>query len=354
MNWVASGLHYNSIHLSKATLPMKKAFIFLLVFALGFSFQCCVGHPVVSEVPAEKIEVKPGPEDMVIDTLQDYPRLLISCSARREDHKPYGEIIAYGLQSGVQQALVRYNEPGNLLFKPHGIYLDRDLLYVISHEKEPNYHPILIYRVHGDSLEFRDLINTSDQHSPNALVTGPSGEIFFVNDSGKRGSMAEKIFKLKRASVVRLSKNQDGQWDSEIVAEKLSYPAGINRIGNRLFAGDAIQNQIHVYEIDGEGGVKPVTEFENLKGNDNIRVYKGQLLTPGHVKPFRFIKHAKKPDKLSPVEVFLVVPETGMSTSIFYTDGSQISAGSTAVIYENYLYICQVFDPFILKVAFHR
>lgn len=86
---------------------------------------------------------------------------------------------------------------------------------------EPDYHPILIYRVHGDSLEFRDLINTSDQHSPNALVTGPSGEIFFVNDSGKRGSMAEKIFKLKRASVVRLSKNQDGQWVSEVVAEKL-------------------------------------------------------------------------------------------------------------------------------------
>ena len=329
---------------------MKKVFKFLLVFTLAFTFQCCAGHLAIPEVPAEKIEVKPGPEDMVIDTLQGYPRLLISCSARREDHKPYGEIISYGLKSGVQLALVRYNEPDNLLFKPHGIYLDRDLLYVISHEKEPGYHPILIYRVHGDSLEFKDLINTSDQHSPNALVTGPSGEIFFVNDSGKRGSMAELIFKLKRASVVRLSKNQDGKWVSEIVAEKLSYPAGINRIGNRLYAGDAIQNQIHVYEIDGEGGVKPVTEFENLKGNDNIRVYKGQLLTPGHVKPFRFIKHFKNPDKLSPVEVFQVDPETGTFVSLFYTDGSLISAGSTAVIYGDYLYICQVFDPFILKI----
>jgi hypothetical protein len=64
--------------------------------------------------------------------------------------------------------------------------------------------------------------------------------------------------------------------------------------------------------------VKPATEFENLKGNDNIRVYKGQLLIPGHVKPFRFIKHTKKPDKLSPVEV------------------------------------CQVFDPFILKVELNK
>lgn len=332
---------------------MKNMIRILLVTALVFSSFCCSALPETPGVTAEKIQVKPGPEDMVIDSLHGEARLLISCSGRREEHKPYGEIISYGLHSGVQKEMIRYNEPGDLLFKPHGIYLDRDILYVISHEMEPDYHPILIYRVHGDSLEFIDLANSSDQHSPNALVTGPDGEIYFVNDSGKRGSLGEKIFKLKRASMVRLRKNPEGVWVSDVVAEKLSYPAGINRIGNRLFAGDAIQNQIHVYEIDGEE-VKPVTEFENLKGNDNIRIYKGQLLLPGHVKPFRFIKHAKNPDKLSPVEVFLVDPETGTYVSLFYTDGSQISAGSTAVIYGNNLYICQVFDPFILKVALNN
>ena len=174
-----------------------------------------------------------------------------------------------------------------------------------------------------------------------------------MNDSGKRGSLAEKIFKLKRASVVRLSKNVDGVWESDIVAEKLSYPAGINRIGNQLYAGDAIQNQIHVYEIDGDK-LEPAGKIENLKGNDNIRIYKGQLLTACHVKPLKFIKHAKKSDKLSPVEVYQVDPETGGHASLYYTDGSQISAGSTAVIYENNLYICQVFDPFILKVALNN
>lgn len=332
---------------------MKNMIRTLLVTALAFTFYCGLALPGKSEVTPEKIELKPGPEDMVIDTLHGEPRLLISCSARREEHKPYGEIISYGLHSGVQKEMIRYNEPGDLLFKPHGIYLDGDLLYVISHEMEPDYHPILIYRVHGDSLEFKDLANSSNQHSPNALVTGPDGEIYFVNDSGKRGSLSEKIFKLKRASVVRLSKNKEGQWNSKVVAEKLSYPAGINRIGNKLFAGDAIQNQIHVFEINGDK-LEYVTEFKDLKGNDNIRLYKGQLLTTGHVKPFRFIKHTKNPDKLSPVEVFLVEPETGAYVSLFYTDGSQISAGSTALIYENHLYICQVFDPFILKVALNN
>ena len=164
MIYVASGLHDNSIHLSKATPRMKNMIRILLVATLTFTSFCCSALTAKSEVTAEKIEVKPGPEDMVIDTLHGEPRLLISCAARREEHKPYGEIISYGLHSGDQVEMVRYNEPGDLLFKPHGIYLDRDLLYVISHELEPDYHPILIYRVHGDSLEFQDLVNSPDQH----------------------------------------------------------------------------------------------------------------------------------------------------------------------------------------------
>ena len=86
---------------------MKTALKIFLIWAISFTFVCFTLLPGYCEEPSEKIEVKPGPEDMVIDTLQGYPRLLISCSARREDHKPYGEIISYGLQSGVQKALVQ-------------------------------------------------------------------------------------------------------------------------------------------------------------------------------------------------------------------------------------------------------
>lgn len=329
---------------------MKAKYIFpLFLLILLYPF-CDICAQEASAESAERIQLAPGPEDMVLDTLNGHSRLLISCSARREEHKPYGEIISYALQSGMQLTLIRYNEPDDLLFRPHGIYLDGQLLYVISHEKEPDYHPILIYRIHGDSAEFIDLIHTPDQHSPNALVTGPGGEIYYVNDSGKRGSMIEKALKLKRASVVSLIKDTQGTWKSQIVAKKLAYPAGINRIGNKLFVGDAILNRIHVYTISGDKLIL-LTEFKDLKGNDNIRIYKNQLLTPGHIKPFKFIKHAKDPAKLSPVEVYLVDPENGHSQSLYYSDGSQISAGSTALVFEEYLYICQVFDPFILKVS---
>jgi hypothetical protein len=298
---------------------------------------------------ADKIPLKPGPEDMVLDTLNGEPGLLISCCGRREADKPYGEIVRYNLLSGEQLVLERRNEPEEILFRPHGIYLDGDQLYVISHEKEPDYHPVLVYRVYGDYLEFMDLIHTSYQHSPNALVTGPGREIYLVNDSGKRGSLLEKALKLKRASVVKLTKRSDGIWRSEMVADKLGYPAGINRIGDQLYVGDAVLHKIHVYQISREG-LSPVGEISKLKGNDNIRIYKGQLLAPGHVRALKFVSHAKKPGKKSPVDIYLADPSTGEISTIYSTDGSSISGGSTAIIYGKHLYICQVFDPFILKV----
>ncbi len=271
---------------------MKNLFptAFLTIIIIGF--QCCNKLPAVPDVPTEKILVGAGPEDMVLDTLQGHPRLIISCAARRESHKPFGEMISVNLLSGIPSTLIRHHEPEDLLFRPHGIFLYGDLLYVISHEKEPDFHPILVYRLHGDSLEFRELIHTSNQHSPNALVIGTEGEIYFVNDSGKRGSIAEKALRLKRASVIRLSKDDQGKWNSETMVKDLGYPAGINRIGNKLYVGDAVLHRIHVYRIS-EHGLAPINEFRNLRGNDNIRIHYGHLLTVGHIKPLQLLNMPK-------------------------------------------------------------
>jgi len=312
-------------------------------------FMLCLAQQSYGQTIVDRIPLKPGPEDMVLDTLHGEPRLIISCCGRREADKPYGEMILYNLRTGEQEEMERRNEPEDILFRPHGIYLDGNLLYVISHEKEPDFHPVLVYRVDGNLLEFVEIISTSRQHSPNALVTGPGREIYLVNDSGKRGSLLEKALKLKKASVVKLTKNSDGVWVAEMVADRLGYPAGINRIGDQLYVGDAVLHKIHVYEI-AKDGLKPVREFQKLKGNDNIRIYEDQLLTPGHVKPLKFVKHAKNPKKKSPVDVFLVDPSSGDHSVLYSTDGSTISGGSTAIIYGNHLYICQVFDSYILKV----
>lgn len=320
-----------------------------------FLFLCLAGLLSCSQATAdsitqsEKIEVGPGPEDMVLDTLHG-PRLLISCSARRAYDKPYGEIEALDLLTEERKILTRHREPDSLNFHPHGIYLDREDLYVISHEREPDFHPILHYRVRGDSLEFIELIHHQLLNSPNALVSGSHGELFVVNDAGKRGNMWEKILRLKRASLLSLKKDSTGLWAAAYLAIDLTYPAGINRIGKTIYAGDAIQNQLHVYGM-GDHGLTPKAPIKGLKGNDNLRIYNGKILTCCHVKPMRFIGHAKNPDKLSPVEVFLIDPLSMEIQSLFANDGSQISGGSTAIIYDRHLYISQIFEPFLLKVA---
>ena len=327
----------------KNSLP-RFVFNLPMLFLLLYLLPQATGQQVVDRIP-----VKPGPEDMVLDTLHGEPCLLISCCERRDSGKPYGEILRYNLNSDKQVVLERRKEPEDILFRPHGIYLDGNRLYVISHEKEPDYHPVLVYRILEEHLEFTELISTTHQHSPNALVTGPGREIYLVNDSGKRGSLMEKALKLKRASVEKLTKNSEGKWVAEMVVDRLGYPAGINRIGDQLYVGDALLHKIHVYQIRRDG-LSPVGEISKLKGNDNIRIFQGQLLTPGHVKALKFIKHAKKAEKKSPVDVYLADPDTGKISTIYTTDGSAISGGSTAIIFDNHLYICQVFDPFILKV----
>jgi len=318
--------------------------------ALIAAFTQCRQIPASPGPATERISVGPGPEDMVSDTLKGEIRLLVSCSSRRDSQESYGEVVAYYPGTGVMRSMIRMEEPPGIVFRPHGIYLDGERLYVISHEEEPHDHPVLIYEVHGDALLFQEMIRSPMLHSPNALVTGPQKEIYVVNDSGKRGSILEKALRLKRANVIRLDKAPGGTWSAREVAGNLGYPAGINRIGNRLYVGDAVLHRIHVYTIS-EQGLEPFSEIRDVKGVDNLRIHNGQLLAPGHVKPFKFIGHVNNPEKHSPVEVFLIDPQTGGCTTLYANDGSIISAASSAIILGGSLYICQVFEPYLLRVT---
>lgn len=324
-----------------------------LIISLLQLFTSCAS-PVNSQTATKKIVVGAGPEDMVIERSTGTARLLISCASRRTGEAPFGEIVSYTPSTGVVDTLLRVGMPDSLYFQPHGIFLDSlsspQLLYVISHEHEKGFHPVYIWEIDGEKLIFRELAFSPLVHSPNALTLGSKGEIYIVNDSGKRGSMLEKIFKLNRANIVLLSRISENHWEGEVVAEKLGYPAGINRIGNILYAGDAIKHRLHRYSI-GENGLTELEPIKGLRGNDNIRVINGRLYLTGHVKPFKFISHVKSSEKLSPVEVWEVYPETGEIKSLFYNNGSIISAGSTAVVLNGKLYVCQVFDPFIVEIA---
>jgi hypothetical protein len=204
---------------TKPSLMKHHTTIALWIGLVGLSalIHQCRQIPATHGMATERISVGPGPEDMVPDTLQGVARLLVSCSSRRDSQEEYGEIIACYPGTGIQKSMIRVEEPPGIVFRPHGIYLEGIRLYVISHEEEPHDHPVLIYEVHGDTLVFLEMVRTPMLHSPNALVTGPQQEIYVVNDAGKRGSILEKVLRLKRANVIRLEKDAGGTWPCQTV-----------------------------------------------------------------------------------------------------------------------------------------
>lgn len=336
----------------KSYLVMKYRKYTMLPLLMLFLLPGCSVQEI-STLPTQRITVGAGPEDMLLDVSQDAPRILISCTARRETQPPFGEIVAYTPSTGAVDTLTRKGMPDTLFFQPHGIFLDSQsdppLLYAISHEHDEGFHPVYIWEVRESTLKFKELITSVLLNSPNALTIGVNGELYVVNDAGDRENMMEKIFRLNRANIIRLEKNSNGKWEATVAAQGLGMPAGINRIGSTLYAGDAVNNLLHVYGISGKELVarEPV---EGLQGNDNIRVIDQKLYTTGHVKPLKFVAHTRSPEKHSPVEVWEYDPARKQVTSLFYTDGSAISAGSTALVLDGALYISQVFEPFILKV----
>jgi hypothetical protein len=323
------------------------------LFACSIILQACAQPS--TDVPTRRIEVGFGPEDMVLQHRPDHARILISCAARRESQPAFGEIMYYVPSEDRVGTLVRTGIADSLYFQPHGIYLDQtaspEKLYVISHEHDAGFHPVYVFDLVGDTLSFVDLIASPLLHSPNALAVGTDGSVYIVNDSGKRGSLAEKMFKLNRANIVRMEKEEQGEWIGSVVAEKLGYPAGINRMNDVLYAGDAINHEVHRFHIDGDGTLEPMEPIEGLRGNDNIRVINGAIYLTGHVKPFKFIGHVNNPDKKSPVTVWKIDPATDKVTTLFEDDGSRISAGSTALVIDNMLYISQVFEPYLLEAT---
>ena len=103
---------------------MKNSSVLSMFILTLTMFLLCQAQQSSGQTIVDRIPLKPGPEDMVLDTLNGDPGLIISCCGRREADKPYGEMIYYKLLSGEQLVMKRLNEPEDILFRPHGIYLD--------------------------------------------------------------------------------------------------------------------------------------------------------------------------------------------------------------------------------------
>lgn len=328
------------------------AFIFLIILCAS-----CASVPKNTHSVSERIATGPGPEDLLLDTIScKQPRLLVSCTDRRlEDAAPNGNIYAIDLEkdSFTSYPLIRTNEPDSLVFHPHGFDLVRQkgvvYLFVVSHDYKRDQHHVYKYEVSESRLKFVAAYQNSLMNSPNTVVALKNGGFYASIDQGKRGNQLALFLRAKTGSIVFC--DEQGGWAR--VADKLAYANGLY-ITNKeryLYASTTRQHMLFKYNIKTDGNLINREKVTKLVGGDNIRLGQNkELLIPAHPRVFKFVGHLKDSTNYAPSIVYTLNPSDGVKEVAYANDGKQISAASTAVSYKDYLYIAQVYQPYILRV----
>jgi hypothetical protein len=334
-------------------LPTLLAFPMVLLFSIlsltplrSSTLPIIINYSFPSFLSTQLLPCGYGPEDIVVDSLHNPPRILVSCASRRPENPDYGEIEAIVPAQRSRIAMARVGEPAGLVLRPHGISLvqagEIQYLYVITHDDKKDIHLIVLYQLDQDTLVFVKTLSTRLLVSPNALQAYSDGSLLVCNDAAVRGSMKEKIFRQKKGNVIYF----DGEGNWSIVASGLGMPAGLTGMGSYVFVSAALENTLYSYRFkDGQlTDKKPVCQ---IKGPDNIRICNNKLIVTSHSRMIRFIRHVKNKTHNSPSLVIEIDPQTGKSVQLFYDNGKLISAASVAVIFNNQLIVGQIFEPFI-------
>lgn len=361
---------------------MKFLYLFVITVALAAS---CKVMPPNTAATSRQIVCGPGPEDMELDSSAGKPRMIISCSQRREgkkgdttQYKQFGEIMEYYFDGKPATVMPRVGGPTGKMFNPHGISIatvnGKRLLYAVNHSKisaKVKENHIEVYELQGSTLTHIRTISGPELISPNDCFATSLGDVYFTNDSGKGNYLWEKLWKLKKSTVYKVN-----SVTTYLEADHLAYANGIYRdccdtvtfntktdtaesykMGTLyvstvqqkgLFAyrkGNALYNYPHAGILaEATKNIMPVN------GQDNIMRCGDNLVVACHPKPIKFLKHAINPAKHSPTHVWAYNIKTGKYQMVFADDGSRVSTGSTAILYKGKLYVSQVFQPYILEV----
>ena len=329
----------------------------LLPFIFALCAYSCATLPADTHKEVIKIPTGYGPEDLILDTSTGTTRILISCDARRKKElAEHGDIYVLNPETNDAKVLPRTREPEDLVFHPHGIDLEQEgkdyYLYVISHDRANKREFVHKYSVLKDELRFEATFEDPLFVSPNALTANPDGSFFVSNDAGKAGKngppLSEMIFKLKRAKVVYCDGKKEA-YSTSVATDKLGMGNGIGIQDDKAYVATTGEGVLYQYDVQGNQLTAP-SPIVKLKSQDNIRFYEGDILLAAHLRSAAFVRHLQKSENLSPSVIYRIDPNDKSTAIIYANKGEQISAASGAVIYDGYLYVGQIFDPFVLKV----
>lgn len=290
-----------------------------------------------------RIPVGYGPEDMVLDKTHGPQRFLVSCAGRREDVLSYNNIYSYTIGDMEGEIIPRFNEPDTLAFRPHGIYLQGDSLYVISHDETKNLHYIYTYLVENSKLTYFGAIYSPLLTSPNAIVVNERGEIFISNDRVDHKDNVEFLLKPQRAKLLKYDRKN---WS--IISDHVAIGNGLAIRHDTLWQATSGGQGLCCFDLQHLPDEHQILDFYGL---DNLRWHNDRLIVTAHLVDFDLMMHSISSEFQSATVVYEVDPLTGHGETIYVDHGSNISAGSTAIRIEDDLYISQVFEPYLLKVS---
>ena len=300
---------------------------------------------------------------MVLDESTGVPRLLISCAQRRKRKAFYGGINYYILGEDKSYPMPIDFSGNELAFCPHGIAIaevdGKSFLYAINHGKENSriQQAVLRFVIGKDKLYLDQVFKSELLRSPNDLFVMSDGSFYVTNDTNGTGNwdkFAGYILKRSRGSIVYF----DGRKSWSVVIDYLKMPNGIRVLDSKLYATLTRANQLVQFDLLEAGRIDTESKkvVVRIKGGDNINFDGHQsLLTTSHSSDLRYLLHTLSPRFKSPTKVYQVDIGSGKAKNhykiIFTDNGEQISAGSTALIYRDKLYISQVFEGYILEVT---
>lgn len=295
----------------------------------------------------DRIITASGPEDIVLDVKNG--RLIVSCDERRDDKPNVGVMYQISLTTDESKELKMINLP-SIPFHPHGIDFQTvngtDYLFVINHYGDA-FHTTGIeqFKINSDNLEFIREYKNALLISPNDLTVLPDGSFYFSNDKNST-DVFELLLNPNMGSVGFC--NGENEWKK--VDSLLSFPNGMYNEHNTLYLATSRNHALFTYTIQPDGSLKDKKVLSNINGMDNITVHGDELIVAVHPDEIKFALLSFIPTVLSPSRTYAINKSTGEAKVIFSDDGSMLSGGSTSLIYNNTLYLSQVFDGFVLKI----
>jgi arylesterase / paraoxonase len=321
------------------------------MLALAFILTSCTHIPKPTTYPTHhRIEIAPGPEDMVIDDFTPNPRLLISCNQRRNGNPPpFSGICSYDLATGKVDTLKIKEYPFSTAFNPHGIDIQqigqRLHLYVVCHDDTGGHHWVADFQVDGNDLLWVKNYHAGLLTSPNEVCALPDGSLYVTNDHLDRKNNMESLLRKKVATIVHFRPDATHQ----IAYNGIAYGNGITQRNGYVYAAATVENAIYRFKINPDGTLTEKTRIAKVKGPDNLRWDGEDLLVACHLRLLKFVRHAKEPSKRSPTTVYRIKLGEKKPIPLYSDKGDTISGGSTAVIWKDRLLISQVFENWIVE-----